>query len=133
MKKVEKILYWLKNIAFFFFLFGSIKLLPNIDEIGIIGTIFLIFIIIYSIFNIGCFLKKDDNLNKDVIQNIISIFLYLYVYLIAMKYLQIEKEFLIINNIYFYINYIIASVSMIGLITNTCLIFSINKKEKRND
>lgn len=120
MKKLNQVLFWIKNIVYFLFLFGVIKLLPNIYNAGFVGILFLIIAICYIVLSFYFYLKKDEKLNNDAAQNFISIGVYLYVYLIAMKFIEI-KDFVTINNFYFITNYIIASVSMIGLVINNFL------------
>lgn len=126
-KKVYNILYVIKMILFIPFLCGLIKLIPSMFHTGIIGIIFLILSILYILNSGVIFLLKDKKISSNILQNIMSILLYVYICLLAYRYITNTND--VINNVnlvYFKLNYIITSVGMLGAIFNTLAI--INEK-----
>lgn len=124
---IYNILYILKIILFIPFLCGLIQLIPSIFQTGIIGIIFLVLTILYILNSGLIFLIKDKKINNNLLQNIMSILLYVYISLIAYRYITINKEFLINqNDMYFKLNYIIAGIGMLGALFNTATM--INEK-----
>jgi len=99
---------------------GYIYLIPNIYDCGIIGKIFLGFGIIYILLFYYFFFKKDKNLNYNIPQNLLSIFLYLYVFLISQKYTDLTSSN-IVNLFYFQVNYFIIIIATIGVSMNSFL------------
>lgn len=121
--KKNNILYIITNILFIFATVACIYLYPNMIETGLLGTIFLITYIIHGIFNIGLFLLKNKKEEKDFLQNLVSSFLYIYLILIAFRYVSSVNNLVYdINILYFKINYIIASISMVAITFNKILI-----------
>lgn len=124
---LNKILYRIKNVSFLFFLFGYITLIPNIEQAGIIGKLFLATGIVYTLFIYLCYIKKNDNLNNNFFQNILTIFLYIYVFIIACKYNNIIKYGYVLNMQYFKINYLIIIISVIAISFNNILLCDKNR------
>lgn len=118
---MNKAVYWIKNLLFFLYLYGYIKLIPNIYDSGFIGILFLWFGILYICIFYYMFFKKINILNNSIPQNILSILLYLYVFLVSCKYNEINS-YNIVNLFYFQINYLILVISTIGVIINNFLI-----------
>ena len=123
---MNKIMYWLKNLLFILYLVSYIILVPNIFKIEIFGKIFLIIGILYTITFFILFLEKNDKLNYNIINNILSSLLYLYIFLIAYKYLTL-KDMYIFNTNYFKFNYIMITISTIAIIFNNYLIKTENQ------
>lgn len=123
--KKNKILQIIKYILFIIFLLSLIKLIPSTIKVGIIGQIFLTISIIYIISEAFIFLIKDKKSENNILQNIMKIILYIYVALLAYRYITfIENPVYQISNIYFKINYIITSIGMIGIIFNSITILN---------
>ena len=118
---MNKILYWLKNITFFLYMFGYIYLIPNIYECGFIGILFLNFGIIYILLTYYFFFKKDEKVNYNIPLNLLSIFLYMYVFLISKKYTELTPSN-IVNLFYFQVNYIVIIFATFGVCINNFLI-----------
>lgn len=123
---MNKIMYWLKNLLFILYLVSYIILVPNIFKIEIFGKIFLIIGILYTITFFILFLEKNDKLNYNIINNILSSLLYLYIFLIAYKYSTL-KDMYIFNTNYFKFNYIMITISTIAIIFNNYLIKTENQ------
>ena len=121
-KNIGKLLYRIKNVLFILFLIGCINLVPSLYEEGIMGILLLILFIIYSLTMFIFFLKKNSNLNNNIMNNILGIILYIYVYLISIKYL--DSLGIELNEMYFTINYIVLSISMIGMIFSSIVLVS---------
>ena len=81
---------------------------------------------IYS-FNYFIF-EKNEKLNDSIPQNILSIFLYLYVFLISYKYCEITNINVVINMFYFKVNYLIIIIATFGVLINNFLISRSNDK-----
>lgn len=114
-----KFLYIIKNILFIPFIYALIRLLPNMLEVKIIGIVFLVIIIVGIIFELLSFLIKHNDLKYSDMTNIMSILLYIYICLITYKYIQtVNVPANVIDPLYFEINYILASLGMIGIIVN---------------
>lgn len=124
----KELLYRIKNILFIFFLFGCINLIPSFYEQKIIGIVLMILIIIYVLFMFFFYIKKDDNLNHNVMINILEILLYIYVYFVASKY--IANLGLEIDDLYFLINYITITIGMIGIVVTSFMSLNIKKENK---
>ncbi len=124
---MNKIIYWIKNIFYLLYMFGYIKLIPNIYDAGFVGFLFLIFGIVYMLLIYYFMFLKNENLNNNIPQNILSIFLYLYVFLISCKYSEISNLNIIVNMFYFKVNYLIIIISTFGVIMNNYLISRSNK------
>ena len=126
----NKIFYMIKNMFFIFFLISIIVLVPNILEMNIIGNIFLIIVISYIILELGVFTLKDKETNNNILHNILSIMLYVYICLIAYRYIDsIENINYVVNPLYFKINYILAMVGIMGICLNLVTTL-LNKDEK---
>ncbi len=120
--KINKIIYIITNILFIFATIACIYLYPNMLETGLLGKIFLITYIIHGIFNIGLFLLKNDKEENDILQNLVSSFLYIYLILIAFRYVSSTNNLIYdVNTLYFKINYIISSISMVAITFNKIL------------
>lgn len=118
----NKIFYRIKNLLFLLFLYGNIKLIPKLNSVGTIGKIYLIMVVIYTLFIAYAYFKKSDQLNSNITNNIISMVLYIYVYLISTRVLNIQMLH------YFNVNYIIVFILMIQIFINSILL--INNKNK---
>jgi hypothetical protein len=129
MKTVKKILSITKIIFFLISIVGLILLMPNMLKIGITGIILIIVSIIYILANGMLFLLKIKRINNNLVFNILNNFLYLYIALVAYKYISSTNTLnYVINNTYFKINYIIIVISMIGILVNAFIII----KNKNN-
>lgn len=118
---MNKVLYWLKNITFFLYIIGYIYLIPNIYDCGFIGRLFLNFGIVYILLTYYFFFKKDRKVDYNIPLNILSIFLYIYVFLISRKYIDLTTSN-IVNLYYFQVNYIIILIASFGVIINNFLV-----------
>lgn len=107
---------------------GYIRLIPNMYDAGFVGTLFLIFGIIYMILVYYFIFEKNEKLNDSIPQNILSIFLYLYVFLISYKYCEITNINVVINMFYFKVNYLIIIIATFGVLINNFLISRSNDK-----
>ena len=125
--KKNKLVQIIKPILFLIFLLSLIQLLPNALEIGVIGLIFLIVSIIYILNEAFVFLIKYKKLSNNIFQNIMKIILYIYVALLAYRYVtSIDNPIYLINETYFRINFIITIIGMIGIIFNSMTILNEN-------
>lgn len=122
MNNTNNVIYRIKNIAFFFFIAGYIKLIPNIFNQGIAGIIFLWLGIIYTLLMFVCYVKKNKDLNNNTFHNILSILLYLYIFFVASKYNQMIINNYTIDSLYFKINYLIASIAILGVGINSIIL-----------
>ncbi len=130
--KKGSILYIISNILFIFSTLACITLYPNIIEIGYLGFLFITTYLLHSIVIIYYFLIKDEKLNNNVVENIVLIMLYAYIILISSKYKQVTtNDIFEIDNLYFKINYVVSSISLLSLTFNKVLIRT-NNKESRN-
>lgn len=117
--KSNKIIYTINNILFMFYIVALIKLIPNIKECGNIGVVFIVFSFIDILLTIFFFLQKKENVIYNNLNNILSIFFYIYVYLIVFKYLTSLTNMVDINIIYYKINYGLAIIASLGVLTNS--------------
>ncbi len=125
---MNRFIYWMKNIFYLLYMVGYIRLIPNIYDSGFVGTLFLIFGIIYMILVYYFIFEKNEKLNDSIPQNILSIFLYLYVFLISYKYCEITNINVVINMFYFKVNYLIIIIATFGVLINNFLISRSNDK-----
>lgn len=115
----------IKTILFFTFLYSLIRLIPNIVKSGFIGITFLVLSIIYILNEAFIYLIKEPKISNNLIQSIMNILLYVYIILLAYRYIaSLTDPTYIIEESYFIINYIIASIGMIGTIFNTMTILN---------
>ena len=130
--KANHILYRIRNIMFLLFLYACIRLLPNLKEVGIIGNIFIVIVVIFSLTMLYTFFRKDNSINNSSIQNIVNVLFYIYVFLVAQKYIESSTSLVYeIKNIYFIINYIIFIIAIIGItLSNIFLLIASNEKDK---
>lgn len=129
--KKGSILYIISNILFILSTISVITLYPNIIEIGYLGFLFITTYLLHSIIIIYFFLIKDEKLNNNIVENIVLIMLYAYIVLISTKYNQLKNNDIYeIDNLYFKINYVVSSISLLSLTFNKFLIRA--NKESRN-
>lgn len=128
MNKLSSIIYRLRNILFLLFMIGLIRLIPNIKELEFIGTIFIIFVFIYLLLDLYFYGCKSKELNNNKFQNILVIFLYVYVFIVSQRYINSISDFTYeVDNMYYLINYIIISLALICIIINNFILLSIKK------
>lgn len=126
--KKGSILYIISNILFILSTISVITLYPNIIEIGYLGFLFITTYLVHSIIIIYFFLIKDEKLNNNIVENIVLIMLYAYIVLISTKYNQLKNNDIYeIDSLYFKINYVVSSISLLSLTFNKFLIRA-NKK-----
>lgn len=129
MNRVSNIIYRIRNILFILFMIGLIRLIPNIKELECIGIIFIILVFIYILIDLYCYGCKDKKLNNNNFQNILVIFLYIYVFIVSQKYINSINNFTyVVDNMYYLINYIIISLAFICICINNFILLSLNKK-----
>lgn len=129
--KKGSILYIISNILFILSTISVITLYPNIIEIGYLGFLFITTYLVHSIIIIYFFLIKDEKLNNNIVENIVLIMLYAYIVLISTKYNQLKNNNIYeIDSLYFKINYVVSSISLLSLTFNKFLIRA--NKESRN-
>ena len=125
MNKLSSIIYRLRNVLFLLFMVGLIRLIPNIKELEFIGTIFLFIYLLLDLYFYGC---KSKELNNNKFQNILVIFLYVYVFIVSQRYINSINDFTYeVDNMYYLINYIIISLSLICISINNFILLSIKK------
>lgn len=118
-KNLEKIIRAIKIVFFYLYILCLIKLLPNILTNDFTGIMFLILSIIHIILVTLKFLIKDEKIDYDLFQNIMSIIIYIFIGLIALRYHQsLNNENMIINQMFFKINYVVANIGLLALIFN---------------
>lgn len=123
----NKILNITKQILFLFSIASLILLVPNIISIGTIGIFLIIISIIYILANSLLFIIKAKGINNNLVFNILNNFLYLYICLVAYKYLSsISSTTYVLNDLYFQINYLIIIISMLGVLLNSVIIIKNN-------
>lgn len=128
MNKLNSIIYRLRNVLFLLFMVGLIRLIPNIKELEFIGTIFIIFVFIYLLLDLYFYGCKSKELNNNKFQNILVIFLYVYVFIVSQRYINSISDFTYeVDNMYYLINYIIISLALICIIINNFILLSIKK------
>ncbi len=128
MNKLNNIIYRLRNVLFLLFMVGLIRLIPNIKELEFIGTIFIIFVFIYFLLDLYFYGCKSKELNNNKFQNILVIFLYVYVFIVSQRYINSINDFTYeVDNMYYLINYIIISLALICISINNFILLSIKK------
>ena len=129
MNKLNSIIYRLRNVLFLLFMVGLIRLIPNIKELEFIGTIFIIFVFIYLLLDLYFYGCKSKELNNNKFQNILVIFLYVYVFIVSQRYINSINDFTYeVDNMYYLINYIIISLALICISINNFILLSIKKQ-----
>lgn len=109
-------LYIISNIIYTIITICFIYLYPNLKQAGYPGFLLIITYLLHCIITIYLFTIKDQKLNNNTLQNISTIIIYLYILLIIYKYKNnLTNQ---INIIYFKINYIIASISLLSITIN---------------
>ena len=125
--KKNKLVQIIKLILFLIFLIGLTRLIPSALKVETIGTIFLIISIIYILTEAFIFLLKNKKISNNILQNIMKIILYIYVALLAYRYVNFaENPIYVINENYFKLNFIITSIGMLGIIFNSLTILNEN-------
>lgn len=118
-KNLEKIIRAIKIVFFYLYILCLIKLLPNILTNDFTGIMFLILSILHIILVTLKFLIKDEKIDYDLFQNTMSIIIYIFIGLIALRYHQsLNNENMIINQMFFKINYVVANIGLLALIFN---------------
>ena len=85
-----------------------------------------IYLYLIDLYCYGC---KDKKLNNNNFQNILVIFLYIYVFIVSQKYINSINNFTyVVDNMYYLINYIIISLAFICICINNFILLSLNKK-----
>lgn len=126
--KLKQILYIISNLLFIAGTISCIYLYPNMIETGYLGFLFITTYLLHAIITIYYFLIKDEKLNNNIVENIVLIMLYAYIILITTKYKQLSNDIYEIDTLYFKINYVVASISLLSLTFNKVLIRTNNKR-----
>lgn len=126
--KLKQILYIISNLLFIAGTISCIYLYPNMIETGYLGFLFITTYLLHAIIIIYYFLIKDEKLNNNIVENIVLIMLYAYIILITTKYKQLSNDIYEIDTLYFKINYVVASISLLSLTFNKVLIRTNNKR-----
>lgn len=126
--KLKQILYIISNLLFIAGTISCIYLYPNMIETGYLGFLFITTYLLHAIITIYYFLIKDEKLNNNIVENIVLIMLYAYIILITTKYKQLSNDIYEIDTLYFKINYVVASISLLSLTFNKILIRTNNKR-----
>ena len=124
-EKIKKynIFYYFKMIMFILFLVAVIKIVPSMFEIGVIGIVFLVLLTIYIGVELVIIALKRNNIKTNIMVNLMGITLYVYVILLAIKYMEsVNNVNYTINPMYFKINYTIALIGIIGIAINQILL-----------
>ena len=128
MKKISKIIYYIKLILFivnFYFIF---TMLNNILDTKIYGIIFIIAYLIYSFKVVFELLSKKDRYKKDVIYNMMQIGLIIYMLFISIRCIMVKMYVTRLTLIYFNINYVILSVLVLFILAYNIVGFGDEKK-----
>ncbi len=126
--KLKQILYIISNLLFIAGTISCIYLYPNMIETGYLGFLFITTYLLHAIITIYYFLIKDEKLNNNIVENIVLIMLYAYIILITTKYKQLSNDIYEIDTLYFKINYVVASISLLSLTFNKILIRTNNNR-----
>ena len=110
MKKVSKIVYYIKLILFitnFYFIF---TMMHNILDARICGIIFIIAYLIYSFKVVLELLSKKERYKNDMIYNLMQIGMIVYTLVIFIRCFFMKMYVTKFTMVYFNINYIILSI-----------------------
>ena len=128
MKKLARVIYYIKLILYIIHFYFVFLMLHNILDTKIYGLIFLIIYIIFAIKVLIELLSKKDQYKNDLVYNIMHIGVYFYLLIVSVK-TYISKIYvtrLTLN--YFKINYIILSVLILFIFIYSYLEFRSSKK-----
>ena len=133
MKKISKIIYYIKLFLFiinFYFIFVMIH---NILDTKIYGIIFIIFYLIYTVKILLEILSKKDRYKNDFIYNSMQIGLIAYIMIISIRCL-IEKTYVTrFSYPFFKINFIILTILIIFILLYNYVGLNEQKKTSKHD
>ena len=123
---MKKIIFYLRNILFIFYLLGTFWLIDSLFTIKPLGPIYFILCLIYSFIMILSLLSKKKSFLNAISYNILTIFIYLYT--VALCYITTNSSKLTIlsNALYYKNNFILLYLLFLGLILYT---IELNKEE----
>ncbi len=128
MKKLARIIYYIKLILFVIHFYFVFLMLHNILDTKIYGLIFLVFYLIFAIKVLIELLSKKDRYKNDLIYNIMQIGVYFYLMIVSIK-TYIAKIYVTRMSLgYFRINYLILTVLIIFIFVYSYLEFKSSKK-----
>ncbi len=128
MKKLARIIYYIKLILFIIHFYFVFLMLHNILDTKIYGLIFLVFYLIFAIKVLIELLSKKDRYKNDLIYNIMQIGVYFYLMIVSIK-TYIAKIYVTRMSLgYFRINYLILTVLIIFIFVYSYLEFKSSKK-----
>ena len=118
MKKIQHIFLYIRHFSFIAFLIAITLLYPAFNKFEL-GHIYLTIFIFYILISFIMFFIKNEDEEKNILNNFVIIILNIYICLIAYKY-NISSNYAIDNNY----NYFSFNLKMV---TFCLLIISINK------
>ncbi len=128
MKKMAKLVYYLKMLLFigqFYFVF---MMLHNILDTKIYGIVFIIIYLIFAFRILFELVTKQIRYKSDIVYNVMQIGVYFYLILVSFK-TSIDKVYVTRMTInYFKINYVILSILIIFIFMYSYLEFKSSEK-----
>ena len=131
MKKVSKIIYYIKLFLFIINFYFIFTMLHNILDTKIFGIIFIIVYLVYVMKIIVEMLSKKDRYKNDLIYNFMQIGLIVYIMIISIRCIISKMYVTRISLPYFRINYIILSILIIFILIYNYVGFAETKKSKK--
>ena len=131
MKKIPKIVYFIKMFLFIIHFYFVFSMLHNILDAKIYGYIFLAFYFVYVIKVIIELLSKKKHYKKDTIYNFMQVGLMAYILIIAIRTNVIHMYVTKMTLPYFKINYSILSLLIIFIISYSFIEFKMPEDTKK--
>ena len=123
---MKKIIYYLKNILFLFYLIGTFLLIDKLFTIKPFGLIYFLLCLIYSFIMILSILSKKKCFINAVSYNLLSISIYIYTIFLCYLTNMSSKLTILSNSAYYKNNFVLLYILFIGLIFYT---IELNKEE----
>lgn len=119
--KMNKFLYYIKNISFIGFLGALVYLFSNVNYTTISGKVFTVIILTYSIITILSIIFRDDKDTKSKLVNTVATLLHIYTIIITIGFVKCSNNFCNLKPDFLKINYLVISIVILSVIIDTLL------------
>lgn len=127
MKKLARIVYYIKLFLFIIHFYFVFLMLHNILDTKIFGIIFLVLYLAFAIKVLIELLSKKDRYKNDLIYNIMQVGVYFYLLIVSVK-TYVSKIYVTRMTLnYFQLNYVILSILIIFIFIYSNLEFKSSK------
>ena len=121
MSRFQNILLYTRHISFIAFIISIIIIYPAFNKFEL-GTLCSVTTFIYIVITFIMFLAKNKNEETHLLNNLVILFLHIYVYSLAYNYTLFENYAITDNLDYFKLNFLILSICISALTVNKLII-----------